>query len=98
MVGRAEAAQVVRISGSERRRSSRPPGSNRLTVTEIEDGQERFFPCSGELRAARGTRPRPSTTSRSIKLEQKVGEVVFDLDILREAAKGRAMEPTTSGE
>jgi hypothetical protein len=27
-----------------------------------------------------------------------VGELVLDLDILREAAKGRPMDPTTSGE
>jgi len=31
-------------------------------------------------------------------LEQKVGELVLDVDILREASKGRAMDPTTSGE
>ena len=32
------------------------------------------------------------------KLKQKVGELVLDLDILREAAKGRPTDPTTSGE
>ena len=32
------------------------------------------------------------------KLKQKVGELVLDVDILREAAKGRPTDPTTSGE
>jgi len=32
------------------------------------------------------------------KLKQKVGELVLDLDILREAAKGHPTDPTTSGE
>ena len=31
-------------------------------------------------------------------LEQKVGELVLDVDILRETAKGRPMDPTTSGD
>src|SRR5262249_61505698 len=31
------------------------------------------------------------------KLKQKVGELVFDLDILREAAKGRLTDPVVKG-
>jgi transposase-like protein len=69
-----------------------------LTVAEIEDWQERFF-----LAAENGLRSRPKDEEalkdeQLKKLKQKVGELVLDVDILREAAKGRPTDPTTSGE
>jgi hypothetical protein len=69
-----------------------------LTVAEIEDWQERFF-----LAAENGLRARPRDEEalkdeQIKKLKQKVGELVLDVDILREAAKGRPTDPTTSGE
>lgn len=69
-----------------------------LTVAEIEDWQERF-----QLGAENALRARPkdeeALKDEHIKrLERKVGELVLDLDILREAAKGRPSDPTTSGE
>ena len=69
-----------------------------LTVAEIEEWQERFF-----LAAENGLRARPKDDEalkdeQIKKLKQKVGELVLDLDILREAAKGRPTDPTTSGD
>lgn len=69
-----------------------------LTVAEIEDWRERFF-----LAAENGLRSRPKEDEalkdeQIKKLKQKVGELVLDLDIMREAAKGRPTDPTTCGE
>src|SRR5215470_987310 len=63
-----------------------------LTVAEIEDWQERFLAA-----AENALRARPKDEEIK-KLKQKVGELVLDLDIFREAAKGRPTDPTTSGE
>ena len=69
-----------------------------LTVAEIEEWQERFF-----LAAENGLRSRPKEEDalkdeHIKKLERKIGELVLDIDILREVAKGRPSDPTTSGE
>ena len=69
-----------------------------LKVSEIEDWKERFL--LGAENALR-SRPRDEEALKDEqikKLKQKVGELVLDLDILREAAKGRPTDPTTSGE
>jgi hypothetical protein len=67
-------------------------------VGEIEEWRDRFF-----LAAENALRSRPKDEEalkdeQIKKLKQKVGELVLDLDILREAAKGRPTDPTTSGE
>ena len=69
-----------------------------LTVAEIEDWQERFL-----LAAENGLRARPkdeeALKDEHIKrLKQKIGELVLDLDILKEAAKHRPFpgEPSES--
>ncbi len=69
-----------------------------LTVAEIESWQDRFL-----VAAENALRNRPkdedALKDAQIKqLKQKVGELVLDLDILKEALKGRPFGPTTSGE
>ncbi len=69
-----------------------------LKVAEVEEWQERFL-----LAAENGLRARPRDEEalkdeHIKKLKQKIGELVLDNDILREAAKGRPTDPTTSGE
>ncbi len=59
-----------------------------LTVAELEDWRERFLPG-----AENALRSRPADEEvqkdREIKrLKQKVGELVMDVDILKEASKG----------
>jgi transposase-like protein len=69
-----------------------------LTVAEIEDWQERLV--LGAENALR-TRPKEDEALKDEqikKLQRKIGELVVDIDILREAAKGRPSDPTTSGE
>jgi transposase-like protein len=60
-----------------------------LTVAELEDWQERFL-----LAAENGLRARPKDEEalkdeHIKKLKQKIGELVLDVDILKEAAKHR---------
>jgi hypothetical protein len=69
-----------------------------LTVAEVEEWRERYL-----LGAENALRARPKDEDalkdeQIKKLKQKVGELVLDVDILREAAKGRPTDPTTSGE
>jgi hypothetical protein len=69
-----------------------------LTVAEIEDWQERFL-----LAAENGLRARPKDEKalkdeHIKKLKQKIGELVLDLDILKEATKDRPFPPRTSDE
>ena len=69
-----------------------------LTVAEIEDWQERFLAAAENALWARPKDEEALKDEQIKKLKQKVGELVLDLDIFREAAKGRPMDPTTSGE
>src|SRR5262249_39610085 len=69
-----------------------------LTVAEVEEGQGGVL---GRARSALRARPKDEDALKDEqikKLKQKVGELVLDVDILREAAKGRPTDPTTSGE
>ncbi len=64
-----------------------------LTVAEVEDWKERFL-----LAAENALRSRPkdeeALKEEQIKrLKQKIGELVLDIDILKEAMKGRPFEP-----
>jgi transposase-like protein len=67
-----------------------------LTVAEIEDWKERFFlGAENALRA----KPRDDEALREEqikKLKQKIGDLVMDIDILREAAKRHPPMPGTS--
>ena len=69
-----------------------------LTVAEVEDWQERFL--MGAENALR-SRPRDEEALKEEqikRLRQKVGELVLDLDILKEATKDRPFGPRTSEE
>ena len=73
--------------------------SHGLTVSEVEDWRDRFL--AGAENALR-SRPRDEEAAKDDeirKLKQKVGELVLDNDILREAAKPyRPTEGRTSEE
>jgi len=67
-------------------------------VAEIEDWRDRFL-----LGAENALRARPrddeALKDEQIKrLKQKLGELVLDLDILKEATKDRPFAPRTSDE
>ena len=69
-----------------------------LTVAEVEDWQERFL-----LGAENALRSRPkdeeALKDEQIKqLKQKVGELVLDADVMKEALKGRPFAPRMSDE
>ena len=69
-----------------------------LTIAEIERWQEQFF-AAGEnaLRA----RPRDEEAAKDEQIERfkkKVGELVLDIDILKEANKGRPFGEKTCDE
>lgn len=69
-----------------------------LTVAEIEEWRDRFF-----LGAENALRARPkdeeALKDEQIKrLKQKIGELVLDLDILKEATKDRPFPPRPSEE
>ena len=69
-----------------------------LTVAEIESWQDRFLVAAEN---ALRNRPKDAEALKDAQikhLKQKVGELVLDLDILKEAMKGRPFDPTTSGE
>ena len=63
-----------------------------LTVAEVEDWRDRFL-----LGAENALRSRPKDEEVK-KLKQKVGELVLDNDILKEALKGRPFDGKTSDE
>jgi transposase-like protein len=69
-----------------------------LTVAEIEEWQERFLAAAENALRSRPREEDALKDEQIKKLKQKVGELVLDLDILREAAKGRPTDPTTSGD
>lgn len=69
-----------------------------LTVAEVEEWKERFL--AGAENALR-SRPRDEDAQKEDqirKLKQKIGDLVLDNDILKEAMKGRPFDPRTSGE
>ena len=69
-----------------------------LTVAEVEDWRDRFLLGAENARRARPKDEEALKDEQIKTLKQKVGELVLDLDIFREAAKGRPTDPTTSGE
>ena len=61
-------------------------------MAEIERWKEQFF-AAGE----NALRARPKN-EQIAKLQRKVGELVLDIDILKEANKGRPFDPGTCDE
>ena len=91
------AALIVSILKGE---TSAPAAARKhgLTVAEIEEWRERFL-----LGAENALRARPKDEDalkeeHIKKLKQKIGELVLDLDILKEATKDRPFPPRTSDE
>ncbi|HZJ03188.1 MAG TPA: DUF1153 domain-containing protein, partial [Thermoleophilia bacterium] len=69
-----------------------------LTVAEVEDWREKFLLAAEN---ALRTKPRDEDAQKDEqikKLKQKVGELVLDIDIIKEAQKGRPFAPETSDE
>lgn len=72
--------------------------SHGLTLAEVEDWKDKFL-LAGEN--ALRSRPKDEEVLREEqvkKLKQKVGELVLDLDICKEAMKGRPFLERTSDE
>ncbi|MEW6114212.1 MAG: hypothetical protein AB1664_18910, partial [Thermodesulfobacteriota bacterium] len=72
--------------------------SHGLTLAEVEDWKEKFL-LAGEN--ALRSRPKDEEALREEqikKLKQKVGELVLDLDICKEAMKGRPFPERTFDE
>ena len=67
-------------------------------MAELEEWQERLLAAAENALRARPKDEEALKDEQIKKLKQKVGELVLDLDILREAAKGRPTDPTTSGD
>jgi len=69
-----------------------------LTVAEVEDRREKFLLVAEN---ALQTKPRGEEAQKEEqikKLKQKVGELVLDMDILKEAQKGHPFDQETSDE
>jgi len=69
-----------------------------LTVGEIDDWREKFHQGSENALRAKPKDEDAQKDGQIKKLKQKVGELVLDLDIPREATKGRPFAPKTSDE
>lgn len=69
-----------------------------LTVGEIEGLKDRFLSAGENALRSRPKDEEALKEDQIRKLKQKVGELVLDLDILKEASRGRPFEEGTSGE
>jgi transposase-like protein len=67
-----------------------------LTVAEIEDWKERFFLGAENALRAKPKDDEALREEQIKKLKQKIGDLVMDIDILREAAKRHPPTPGTS--
>lgn len=69
-----------------------------LKVADVEDWKERYETAAEN---ALRSHPRDEDAAKDAeikKLKEKVGELVLDLDIFKEATKGRPFAPKTSNE
>src|SRR5215470_13988441 len=69
-----------------------------LKVAEMEEWRERFLLGAENALRARPTEEEVLREEEVNRLKRKVGELTMDLDILREAAKGRPTTPETFNE
>ncbi|MFH0777409.1 MAG: DUF1153 domain-containing protein [Candidatus Eisenbacteria bacterium] len=69
-----------------------------LTVAEVEEWKEKFLLAAENALRARPKDEEGSKDEQIRKLRQKVGELVLDLDILKEASKNRPFARETSDE
>lgn len=69
-----------------------------LTVAEVEEWQERFLLAAENALRARPKDEEALKDEQIKKLKQKIGELVLDLDIVKEATKDRPFPPRPSEE
>lgn len=69
-----------------------------LTVAEVEDWKEKFLAAAENALRSRPKDDEALKDEQIKKLKQKVGELVLDMDILKEATKGRPFARETSDE
>jgi transposase-like protein len=69
-----------------------------LTVAEVEDWRDRFLLAAENALRARPKDDEALKDEQIGKLKQKVGELVLENDVLREATKDRPFVPKTSDE
>lgn len=69
-----------------------------LTVAEVEGWKERFLAAAENALRSRPKDEEALRDEQIKKLKQKVGELVLDMDILKEAMKGHPFAPRTSDE
>lgn len=72
--------------------------SHGLTVAEVDDWKEKFLSAAENALRARPKDEEALKDEQIKKLKQKVGELVLDMDILKEAQKGRPFARETSDE
>jgi transposase-like protein len=91
------AALVLSVLGGETsvQEAARAHG---LTVAEIEDWRERFLAAAENALQSRPKDEEAFKDEQIRKLKQKVGDLVLDIDILKEAMKDRPFEDRTSDE
>jgi len=69
-----------------------------LTIAEIERRKEQFFAAGENALRARPKDEEAVKDEQIARLKRKVGELVLDIDILKEANKGRPFAETTCDE
>ena len=69
-----------------------------LTVAEIEDWQERFLAAAENALRSRPKEEEAFKDEQLRRLKQKVGDLVLDIDILKEATRGRPFGDRTCDE
>jgi transposase-like protein len=69
-----------------------------LTIAEIEDWKDKFFSAGENALRARPRDEEGLKDEQIKKLKQKVGELVMDLDIMKEATKLRPFGDRTPDE
>jgi len=67
-----------------------------ITVAELEDWKERFLLAAENALRARPKDEEALREEQIKKLKQKIGDLVMDMDILKEAAKRHPPMPGTS--
>lgn len=67
-----------------------------ITVAELEDWKERFLLAAENALRARPKDEEALREEQVKRLKQKIGDLVMDIDILREAAKRHPPTPGTS--
>jgi transposase-like protein len=77
--------------GHDRGRAARKHG---LTVAEVEDWKERFLSGAENALHSKPLDEEAQKDAQIKRLKQKVGELVMDMDILKEAAKPYLPHPS----